>query len=69
VVYVLDENGRRLLKLSAGDGHVDELFQLPANVSAFAIATAGGAAAESEAIVLTGRDRLYFTATLPKRHT
>lgn len=59
-VRVLDENGRRLLKLGAGDGAVQEMMQLPAGINAVAIAAESGAATESGAIVLAGRDRLYF---------
>jgi murein DD-endopeptidase MepM/ murein hydrolase activator NlpD len=53
-VFVLDENGRRLLKLGADDGLVQEIMQLPAGISAVAITP------ESGATVLAGRDRLYF---------
>lgn len=53
-VRVLDENGRRLLKLGTGDGIVQEIIQLPNSISTIATDP------QSDALLLAGRDRLYF---------
>ncbi|HFQ92638.1 MAG TPA: CRTAC1 family protein, partial [Anaerolineae bacterium] len=53
-VYLLDENGRRLLTLHPDKGYVQQITQLPPEVSAFAIDPASGN------LILAGKERLYF---------
>lgn len=52
-VYVLDQNGRRLLAFAPDHGRLLELWQLPVGVSAIALSETGD-------LLLAGRDRLYF---------
>ncbi len=52
-VYVLDENGRRLLVFAPDNGRLQQIWQLPAAVSAIGQTPDG-------ALLLAGRDRLYF---------
>ncbi|MBK8985877.1 MAG: M23 family metallopeptidase [Chloroflexi bacterium] len=52
-VYVLDENGRRLLVLAADSGRLLQLWQMPTAVSAIGLTPQGD-------LLLAGRDRLYF---------
>ncbi len=52
-VYILDENGRRLLVLAPDSGQLRQLWQLPAEVSAIGLTDDGD-------LLLVGRDRLYF---------
>lgn len=53
-VYVLDQDGRRLLQFDPANGALLALFQLPQAEPASAFATANGQ------LLLAGRNRLYF---------
>jgi murein DD-endopeptidase MepM/ murein hydrolase activator NlpD len=54
-VYVLDENGRRLLVFEPQSGRLRQLWQLPvaAGISAVGLSAAGD-------VILAGRERLFF---------
>jgi len=60
-VYVLDENGRRLLVFSPDYGQLRQIWQLPGEVSAMGLTAVGD-------LLLAGRDRLYF-ANQPQKLT
>ncbi|MCZ7672708.1 MAG: hypothetical protein M5U34_39120 [Chloroflexi bacterium] len=55
-VYVLDQNGKRLLAFSPESGKLQALYQLPAQDAISAIALLPG----SETLLLAGRNRLFF---------
>lgn len=65
-VYVLDQDGRRLLQFDPASGALLTLFQLPQNDPATAFAVAG--ASGGDRLLLAGRNRLFFFQQ-PERRT